>query len=100
PTPPTHPLSLHDALPISTIGPPFLDENTLVDSNAGRGFMQTSPLPNPESAVVIWPHAMKNGSAVDMRRLTSDPDPNVVSYTIDGDRKSTRLNSSHRTISY
>jgi hypothetical protein len=32
----------------ATIGPPFLDESTVVDSNAQQGFMQSSPLPNPE----------------------------------------------------
>lgn len=68
-----------------TIGPPFLDENTLVDSNAAKGFMQTSPLPDPETPAVSWPEALNQGRNVDMRRLTSDPNPNVVSYTVNGD---------------
>src|SRR5207244_2004554 len=29
--------------------------------------------------------ARKNGKPVDMRRLTNDHDPNVVSYTVDGE---------------
>lgn len=66
----------------STIAPPFLDEKTLVDSNAKQGFPQSSPLPNPEQAALEWPQALRNGQRVDMRRLTSDPDPNVVSYRI------------------
>ena len=66
-----------------TIGPPFLDENTLVDSNATRGFMQSSPLPNPEVPAVKWPEARQDGKVVNLRHLTSDPNPNVVSYTID-----------------
>jgi hypothetical protein len=66
-----------------TIGPPFLDETTLVDANAARGFLQSSPLPNPERPSVRWPSAQKSGRRVDMRRLTDDPDPNVVSYVID-----------------
>jgi hypothetical protein len=67
----------------ATIGPPFLDEHTVVDSNARKGFMQSSPMPNPEEPSVVWPQALKDGQAVDMRHLRDDPDPNVVSYTID-----------------
>ncbi len=66
-----------------TIGPPFLDERTLVDANAGRGFMQSSPLPNPEEPSVNWPEARHGGHSVNMRMLTNDENPNVVSYTID-----------------
>jgi hypothetical protein len=69
----------------ATIGPPFLDENTVVDSNAQRGFMQSSPLPNPEQPETRWPEAIKQGKPVDLRHLTSDPDPNVVSFVVDGD---------------
>ena len=66
-----------------TIAPPFLDEATLVDSNAKRGFMQSSALPNPEIPEVAWPQALKDGEPVNLRRLASDPDPNVVSFVID-----------------
>jgi hypothetical protein len=69
----------------ATIGPPFLDETTVVDSNAQRGFMQSSPMPNPEQPEVRWPGASKQGQPVDLRRLTSDPDPNVVSFVVDGE---------------
>ena len=68
-----------------TIGPPFLDEDTLVDSNARKGFMQTSPFPNPEEPAVFWPQALKDGQALTLRRLREDSDPNVVSFTFDGD---------------
>jgi len=66
-----------------TIAPPFLDATTVVDSNARRGFMQSSPLPNPEEPPVWWPQAQKEGTAVNLRHLTDDPLPNVVSYTVD-----------------
>ena len=69
----------------ATIGPPFLDETTVVDSNAQRGLMQSSPLPNPEQPEIRWPQAIKQGNPVDLRRLTNDPDPNVVSFVIDGE---------------
>jgi len=66
-----------------TIGPPFLDERTLVDSNAGRGFMQNSPLPNPEQPSVNWPEALEKDKKVDLRRLVNDPAPDVVSYIME-----------------
>jgi hypothetical protein len=67
----------------ATIAPPFLDEQTLVDSNGKRGFMQSSPFPNPELPSVEWRYALNKGVRVDLRRLSADPSPNVVSYTID-----------------
>jgi hypothetical protein len=67
----------------ATIGPPFLDETTLVDSNARKGFMQSSPMPNPEAPAVYWPQALQEARPVDLRHLTDNPLPNVVSYTID-----------------
>ena len=69
----------------ATIGPPFLDETTVVDSNAQQGFMQSSPLPNPEQPEIRWPAAIHDGKPVDLRRLTNDPEPNVTSFVIDGD---------------
>ncbi|MBZ5593303.1 MAG: hypothetical protein LAP39_13760 [Acidobacteriia bacterium] len=68
-----------------SIAPPFLDETTVVDANAGKGFMQSSPLPNPEERAVWWPQALKDGQPVDLRRLTNDAAPEVVSFTIDGE---------------
>jgi hypothetical protein len=76
---------LYNMVQHATIGPPFLDETTVVDSNASRGFMQSSPLPNPEQPEVRWPQAIQKGNPVDLRRLTNDPEPNVVSFVIDGD---------------
>jgi hypothetical protein len=67
-----------------TIGPPFLDARTTVDAGAGRGLMQSSPLPNPERPTVRWPNALHEGKRVDVRRLTDDPNPNVVSYEVTG----------------
>ena len=66
-----------------SIGPPFLDETTVVDSNAQRGLMQSSPMPNPEKPELRWPAAINKGKPVDLRRLTNDPDPNVVSFVVD-----------------
>lgn len=74
---------LYNIVQHPTIGPPFLDENTLVDTNARKGFMQSSPLPNPEEPAVYWPEGRHEGQAVNLRHLTNSHDPNVVSFTVE-----------------
>ncbi len=67
-----------------TIGPPFLDTKTIVDSNGTRGFMQERPMPEPEKPEVQWPMAQKmDGAEVNLRYLKDDPSPNVVSFIIE-----------------
>ena len=68
-----------------TIGPPFLDETTVVDSNAERGFAQSGPQATPEQSETRWPEAKKQGQTVDLRTLKTDPEPNVVSFVVDGE---------------
>lgn len=74
---------LYNIVQHPTIGPPFLDERTVVDANGRRGFMQGSPLPNPEEPAVTWPEGRHDGQPVNLRYLTNDHNPNVVSFTID-----------------
>ena len=67
-----------------TIGGPFLDESTIVDTNATRGFMQERAMPNPEDPEVRWPNALQmDGTEVDLRFLESDNSPNVVSFIVE-----------------
>jgi hypothetical protein len=67
-----------------SIGPPFLDENTLIDANAGQGFVLSNPKPNPEQRATWWPQALdRDGHSVNMRYLKDNQDPNVVAYVID-----------------
>ena len=67
-----------------TIGPPFLDESTIVDANGTRGFMQERPMPMPEIPEVRWPNALQmDGTQVDIRYLTDDSAPGVVSYIVE-----------------
>ncbi|MDA1068805.1 MAG: hypothetical protein O3C43_20155 [Verrucomicrobia bacterium] len=67
-----------------TIGGPFLDESTIVDTNATRGFMQERSMPNPEDPEVRWPISLtKDGTEVDLRFLKNDPSPNVVSFIVE-----------------
>ena len=65
-----------------TIGPPFLDESTIVDCNATKGFMQSSPLPNPEEPQITWPFAPRTGTTVDLRFLRDNHDPSVTSFIL------------------
>ncbi len=70
----------------ASIGPPFLDEGVLVDSNATRGFPRGGTMPNPEEPSALWPEAPRpDGTMADLRRLTNDSTPDVASYVIDED---------------
>ncbi len=67
-----------------TVGPPFLDESTLVDCNGRKGFAQGGSLPNPEEPAFFWPRALiADGEGVNMRHLTNIAAPSVVSYTLE-----------------
>ena len=69
-----------------TIGPPFLEENCVVDSNGHRGFAQGGFMPNPEQPEFLWPSAItKDGEHVSMRRMTDSEEPSVTSFAIDED---------------
>lgn len=75
---------IYNAVQHPTIGPPFLDETTVVDCNGGKGFAQGGNLPTPEEPSFAWPQALsRDGKTSDLRRLMKDPDPNVVSFAID-----------------
>jgi uncharacterized protein DUF4432 len=75
---------IYNAVQHPTIGPPFLDESTVVDCNGRKGFAQGASLPNPEEPAFFWPRALnRDGETVNLRRLSADPNPNVVSYSID-----------------
>src|SRR5207248_7611428 len=89
-TPPLYPLSLHDALPISII----------------RAVEMTSR-DMPIDMVLHTPGGLVLAAEQIASALSAHPAPVTVyvpHYAMSGgtliDRKSTRLNSSHRTISY
>ena len=63
-----------------SIAPPFLDESVRVDCNAWKGFMQESPMPVPEEPPLYWPGSPYRGQIADLRYLTGDPRPTVVSF--------------------
>ncbi len=69
-----------------TIGPPFLDENCVVDSNGQLGFAQRELMPRPEQPEFIWPSAItKEGKQISMRQMIDSEDPSVTSFVIDED---------------
>ena len=53
----------------ATIGPPFLDTNTVIDCNAGKGFLQTMAYPDPYRFEFSWPNALIDStrSSFDLR---------------------------------
>lgn len=75
---------MFNAVQHPTIAPPFLGADTLVDCNGRRGFAQGGQLPFPEEPSSFWPLGLnRDGQPSDLRRLRSDPNPNVVSMVID-----------------
>lgn len=56
-----------------SIAPPFLDETTLVDSNAEYGFVQDGPVPASSGAAARWPMAEIRGERINLRRFTNSP---------------------------
>ena len=69
-----------------TIGPPFLDENCVVDSNGRRGFAQDGTMAISEQPDFIWPSAItKDGKRISMRRMIDNEEPSVTSFVIEED---------------
>ena len=52
-----------------SIAPPFLDETTLIDSNAKFGFEQDGPVPKAAKSAARWPKIDIRGRIVDLRRF-------------------------------
>ena len=68
----------------ATIGPPFLDETTVVDSNAQQGFMQSSPLPNPEQPQSVSKKPKtKIWTNVSWRVMNRSGETSTLSYRFD-----------------
>src|SRR5207248_8010024 len=100
PPPAPSPLSLHDALPICAAA----DQSraaVAVEGGGGPGDGLLSRRRPPAAGVAAAPASARDGGAAAraqrgaFRAARAAPRPGFA-----GDRKSTRLNSSHRTISY
>ena len=70
-----------------TIAPPFLNDDTLVDSNARAGFLQDGPVPSSRDAASRWPTIAVRSAEVDLRQLRSEPGDvsDVSSFVFDND---------------
>ena len=65
----------------ATLGSPFLSRSLLVNTNAGKGFMQDNHLPSPELHAYGWPQGkLSSGKTVDLRK--SDGEASYVSSHI------------------
>lgn len=73
----------------ATIGPPFLDEEVVVDTKVKQGFTQEFELrtPTPEEPVVSWPNYIYNGHEINMRRLHDIAGPLVTSFIFDDEQE-------------
>lgn len=69
----------------STIGTPFLDETTIVDSRVDSGYSQAGNLPPTSTDVFTWPEAVVDGDTTDLRYLAADHSwsQSVVSFILD-----------------
>lgn len=68
----------------ATIGPPFLDSTTVVDTKVIKGFSQDGIYPPTEKETIKWPNAELKGFQDDLRYLTGvGPEQLVLSFTLD-----------------
>ena len=68
-----------------TIGSPFLDEITIVDTKVDSGFSQAGNLPPTTADVFTWPEAVVDGDSTDLRYLSGDDSwwQSVVTFSVD-----------------
>src|SRR5699024_11540841 len=98
--PPTHHLTLHDALPISP--PTRWMPTTLSESSKPSTYRrsttraQTTPASAPSTSVQPGLSTLQEGAAATSPTTSPEAAPTEVTFP---DRKSTRLNSSHVSIS-
>ncbi len=66
----------------ATIGAPFLDSTTLIDSNAKQGFLQTMCYPNPAAYEFVFPNAYADSTKAPLNLRTSNNKDSYVSTHI------------------
>lgn len=69
----------------ATIGPPFLDSTTIIDSNAKEGFMQSMAFPKPTAFEYLWPNAYIDSTKATLNLTKSDTEQSYVSTHIFSD---------------
>ncbi len=70
----TSTMRINNIVQHATLGPPFLDEETLIHTNATYGFNQNMDLPNPHKHEFTWPIGYLDTihTKVDMRETSND----------------------------
>ncbi len=68
-----------------SIAAPFLDETTVVDANAWKGFVQGDSWPDPAAYTIYWPETAYKGQFVDLRKLGANHAPDVTSFIFKDD---------------
>lgn len=63
---------LYNLVQHPTIAPPFLDDQTIVDSNAQQGFSQQGPVPDSNSRRHQWPQMQFAEGMDDLRHFRGD----------------------------
>ncbi|RMG66373.1 MAG: hypothetical protein D6722_15150 [Bacteroidetes bacterium] len=67
-----------------TLGPPFLNPDTRIFSNAGPGFLQKLSYPDPEAYAYRWPEGIRDSSRQPLDLTRSAGDLNyVTTHTFD-----------------
>src|SRR5690242_12954098 len=98
PSPHISTLSLHDALPISRTR---CSPGSATSSPAGNATVTRAS--SRASTVTVWwlrPRCLRRSSLSDIRAQSTTGHPRAAAACALSDRKSTRLNSSHMSISY
>lgn len=65
-----------------TIGPPFLQASTLINTNAGAGFLQHLSYPDPQMYAYKWPNGIEDSTRQPLDLRLSSTDLNYVSTHI------------------
>lgn len=60
---------LYNMVQHPSIAPPFLDDSTIVDSNAQQGFSQQGPIPDSRQSANNWPQMKFDSELADLRRF-------------------------------
>src|SRR5262245_30274465 len=55
-----------------SIAPPFLNDGTIIDSNARQGLVQDQPVPAARDAAAVWPNVRLGSENADLRRFRTE----------------------------
>ncbi len=84
---------LYNMVQHPSIAPPFLDDTTIVNSNASAGFSQQGPIPDLDRDANRWPNMRIGGAVEDLRYFRgnaaggTDGESDVSSFVFASDQK-------------